>query len=661
MVNGETSSEPHREPPRSEGGLDSLREQLYARGAPDPDLGRTDLSAHRATPAPVPVWRSVPETTLHTSSQTPSVSSQTHMGARMKRRNRIRMVLLGGGAVFFMVAAVLASAYIFFGRNTISGNNITLEARGPFAVGGGERFDFTVSLTNQNVVPIEQATLIIEYPRGTQSATDAGRDLFRDRKPLNSVGPGEVLTIPASALVFGEENEEKKIGVTIEYRVQGSNATFFREATPLMFKISSSPVTMTVDAVRTVTSGQEATFTMTLQSNSPTPLEGLLVKAEYPSGFSFSSSEPKPVAGEDSWRIATLKPEEKRVIVVKGLMTGRDPETRTFKFSAGVANDKDPYALSSVFTTKTHDLVLEQAFVALSMSVNGKSSETVIISPRESVLMEITFTNTLADTIHDAVIEAELSGNALNESTVSAGTGFYDSTKNRVRWDSVDTDGLKEIVPGGSHTVTFSVSPLGPDNAIRTPEIRAKVNVAGKRVSDRNAAETLMGTVQRIVKIETQTSIASQVFYADGPFSNTGPVPPVAEVPTTYSVIMALANGSNPLSDAVVEAVLPQYVTWTNKTQAADGSLSYNASTRVVSWKVADLEAAASAAAAFQVSITPSKSQTGSVPALVTEQRLRAKDRFTESTVRATTPDITTQLSDENDESKREGRVRAGG
>ncbi len=255
------------------------------------------------------------------------------------------MLLLGGGAIFFLMAAILASTYIFFGRNTISGNNITLEARGPFAIGGGEKFDFTISLTNQNVVPIEQATLIIEYPAGTQSPTEEGKDLFRERKSLDHVGSGEVINIPASAVVFGEENEEKEVRVTIEYRIEGSNATFYRDAPPLKFKISSSPVTMTVEAVNTITSGQEGEFKVTLASNSPTPLEGLLLKAEYPGGFSFTSSDPKPVAGENAWRIATLKPEEKRTITIKGLMSGKNPEKRIFKFSAGVANDRDPYEL----------------------------------------------------------------------------------------------------------------------------------------------------------------------------------------------------------------------------------------------------------------------------------------------------------------------------
>lgn len=644
-------------PEKDTGRLDSLREQLYARGAPERDMGHTDMVRHAPPLPPPPVWNPNPVSPPNAAVR-PEVSL-ARMSARMNKRNRIRMLLLGGGAVFFLMAAILASTYIFFGRNTISGNNITLEARGPFAIGGGEKFDFTISLTNQNVVPIEQATLIIEYPAGTQSPTEEGKDLFRERKSLDHVGSGEVINVPASAIVFGEENDEKEVRVTIEYRIEGSNATFYRDAPPLKFKISSSPVTMTVEAVNTITSGQEGEFKITLASNSPTPLEGLLLKAEYPGGFSFTSSDPKPVAGENAWRIATLKPEEKRTISIKGLMSGKNPETRVFKFSAGVANDRDPYELSSVYTSKTHELGLEAAFVNLDMTVNGKPGETVVLSPRESGLVEVTFTNTLADTIYDAVIEVVLSGNALDEESVGAGTGFYDSTKNTARWDKVDTPGLREIVPGGSHIVTLSFNPIPPSEGLRTPEVKATVNVKGKRVSDDNASQELTGTMSRNVKVETQTSLASQVFYSTGPFGNTGPVPPVAEQTTTYTVIMALANGSNPLSDAVVEATLPPYVSWPDKVQVPTGTLTYNQTTRTVSWRIGDVDAEKTLAAGYQVSVLPSQSQVGTVPALILEQRSRAKDRFTGTVVRATTPDVATQPTDENDESKREGRVRS--
>lgn len=648
------------------GKLDSLRERLYARGEKEKDLGYTDLTHHTPkAPSVSPVWHEVrdqAQVSYTPPPRPPFLETSPNLSSmRTKKRTRIRTLLLGGGILFFVVALVLASTYLFFGKNSISGNNITLEARGPFAVGGGEKFDFTISLTNQNVVSIDAATLLIEYPVGSQSATEAGKEVSRERKSIDRIGPGEVLNIPASAIVFGEENDEKEIRVTIEYRVQGSNATFYRDAPPLHFKISSSPVTMAVDAVKQITSGQEIDLAITLTSNSPTPLQGLLLKAEYPTGFSFTSSEPKTVSGEDSWLISELKPEGKKTIHIKGLMSGKNPEKKVFRFSSGVAGEKDPYALTSIFTATTHEVGLEAAFVNLEMTVNGKGGDTVALAPREAALVEVTFRNTLADTIYDAVIEVELSGNAIDKPTVGAGNGFYDSSKNIITWDSVASDGLKEIIPGGSNTVTFSFTPTIPTENSRTPQVVSKVNVKGRRVSENNVPQGLTGTISRTVKVESQTALTSQVFYSTGPFENKGPLPPVAEEPTTYTVIMAFQNGSNELSNVVVEAVLPPYVTWKDNTQTPQGTVTYNATTRMLTWKIGDVEAAKTIGAGYQVSILTSVSQVGTVPALVLEQRSRAQDRFTGTVLRATTPDLSTQLADEEDESKREGRVVDGG
>jgi hypothetical protein len=653
---GHTPHEPGHE------NLDAIRERLYARGALDPNLGHTDLSAKPQTPLrvpePTPIWRPV---TAPPKVHTPfnhELESPGAMNTRMRRRTRIRMLLLGGGAVFFLVAAVLASTYIFFGKNTISGENITLEARGPFAVGGGEKFDFSIALRNQNAVPIESATINIDYPQGTQSASEEGKLLYRDHKTIDRIGSGEVMNIPASAIVFGEENDEKEIKVTIDYRVQGSNATFFREALPLKFKVSSSPVTMVVDTVKNVTSGQEVEFKVTLTSNSPTPLEDLLLKAEYPGGFSFSSSEPRPVAGEDTWRIQVLKPKEKKTVVVRGLMSGKDTEQKVFKLSAGVSSDKDPYQLSSVLTTKSQEIGLEAAFVNLSMTINSKNSDIVVVGPNENAAVEMTFRNTLADTIYDAVVEVVLEGNALDESSVGAGAGFYDSSRNTIRWDAVDNSGLKEIPPGKSQSMSFSFKPLNSEQGVRTPQIKATVNVKGKRVSESKAAESLTGTLSRTVKVDTTTALTAQTFHSTGPFKNDGPLPPVIEKPTTYTIIMALENSTNPLSDAVVEAVLPQYVSWADDTQAAQGTVTYNASSRTVTWRVGDVDVGKTIGAAYKVSIKPSVSQVGTIPALVLEQRSRAKDRFTGSTIRSSSANLTTTLADETDETKQEGRVR---
>lgn len=636
--------------------LEDLRERLYARPPQDPDRGRSDLSAHKAEVEAPKVWQDVHEhTPVHQVPAPPPFIPETFT-MPTRKRNRFRMITLVGGGMFFVIAAILASTYLFFGKNSISGNNITLEARGPFTIGGGDTFDFTVSMTNQNAVPIEAATLIIEYPFGTKSSTEAGKDLPRERRTIERLGPGEVYNIPLSAIIYGEENQEKQIRATIEYRVQGSNATFYRDAEPLNFKISSSPITLLVEAVEKITSGQEVKFQMTLVSNSPSVLEDLVVKAEFPFGFDYSGADPEPVAGEDTWRIASLKPEEKKTITLRGVVNGKTEEKRLFKFSAGAANERDPYILASILSTKQHEISMEQAFVDLGMTVNGKSTDSVV-GMREPALFDIAFQNTLGSTIYGAVIEVTLSGNAFNEQSVASGNGFYDSNTNTITWDATSVSGLREIAPGKTQNVSFSLTPYISETLTRTPQVSATVSVKGKRVSEAKVSERLTDTVTRTVKVASAIALNSESFFTIGPFANSGPTPPIAEETTTYTAFMAVQNGSNAVSDGVVESTLPQYVKWTDQIDVSQGTLKYNASTRQLTWTIGDIDAGKVVTAAYQVSLLPSVSQVGTIPALVTGQRFRANDRFTGSVVRANAPDLSTQLNGDPDSAVRDGRV----
>ena len=643
--------------------LEKLREQLYQRPAVDPDRGRTAFPEHKTQTSTPPVWRDVRDAAIERP-QPPVVlqrfaTDATLFSQPMKKRKKFRIVMLVGGAIFFIIAAVLASTYIFFGKNAISGNNITLEARGPFAIGGGDTYNFTVTMTNQNVVAVDAATLIIEYPQGTQSATEKGKDQSRERRTLEHIKPGEVMNIPISAVIFGEENQEKEIRVTMEYRVGGSNATFYRDATPLHFKITSSPVSLSVEAVDHITSGQEMDFAVTLTSNAPSPLKDLLVKVQYPDyGFDYSDADPKPAAGTDTWTIPELKPGEKKVIKLHGQITGKKDEKRIFNFTAGVANESDALVVASTLSTKSQEVTLEQAFVALGMTVNGKTGDNVTVAPREAALYEITFQNTLPDTIHDAVIEVTLSGNALDKQSVGSGSGFFDSNTNKITWDGTGNDSLRTIAPGQSNIVSFSLTPaLGGD--VRTPQVVATVNVKGKRTSQTNVPESLTAALVRTVKVASSVSLSAQSVYSTGPFSNTGPVPPVAETPTTYTEYLSIQNGSNALTGTIVEATLPQYVRWVNESSALLGTISYNATTRALTWKIGDVNAAAIVSAAFKVSLLPSVSQVGTIPPLVTDIRLKSNDRFTGSIIRATAPDLTTDLPGDPDNSKHDGRVIA--
>ncbi len=636
--------------------LRELRERLYSRGQPPASRERRELVD---TPQAVAhTWEK--EGDLAPQSTATLVPPDAHhepLLAMKKTVRSYRAKLIVGGLVFFVVALLLSGSFLFFGKNRISGENITIDATGPFITGGGQEFPLQVTISNKNAVPIDSATLVVEYPFGTQSADEQGKEMFRERRPLSPINPGEVVNVPLRARVFGEENEEKTILVSVEYRVRGSNATFFKEASPLKFKISSSPVVLSVESVNKISSGQNVEFKVSVVSNSPSAITNILLKAEYPEGFDYTESKPSTVSGQDTWSISGLKPQEKRIISIKGQLLGKQNESKVFKFSVGVPNDRDQLALSSVFSTARQEVAIEDPFLAVGVDVNGDSGDSPVVTPGSTAIITVKFKNTLQTTLLDGKITVDLSGNGLNESQVQSSTGFYDSSSNLLTWDAQSMEALRSIEPGRTNTVTFGVTPLSQADTPRTPQISFKVNVEGNRTpSDNQASQRVTGSASRTIKVESVTQLSSEILYSTGAFTNTGPIPSRAEDTTTYTMHLKIQNGTNAVTGGLVTMEVPIYVTWLDLT-TSPSAFSFNPQTREVSWKVGDLDASASREAQFQFSLKPSLTQVGQAVTLINDQHLRATDRFTGTVIRATSPALTSHLSADPQYSKDEGRV----
>lgn len=655
--------------------LEALREKLYSRGFSGPkaerhqlhdikrDVARSWPGMTSKSPAPPPP-PPAPEPVVPQEPTEKPVVDETEQGSfhptmlrRSKRRYRTTLIVIG--LAFFAVALLLSATFLFFGKNTISGENINIEFSedAPFAVGGGEEVPFSIFIANNNAVPIESATLIIEYPAGTQSAEEQGRELFRDRTQIERINPGEVLRIPVRAVVFGEENEEKVVNAAIEYRVEGSNATFFKEAEPYRFKISSSPVIIDVEGITETASGQEIELDLLISSNAPTVLSDVLIRAEYPQGYDFSSSEPGAVSGRDTWLIETLEPEEERRITLRGVLIGEQNDTKVFRFSVGVANERDRFGLASIFTAQSHEVSIEQPFLDVSVRIDGSPDAEVIIPPGDNAGVVVSVRNTLSDTLYDIEVKAVLSGNALDDAGVRTTDGFYDSTTNTVTFDARSSRSLEELQPGESASVSFSVVPREGGDASQTPQVTLSTDVRGRRVSEDRVPQTLSSAVTKTIKVESSIELGAQALYSIGPFANTGPMPPEAEKVTTYTVTMGVANGSNAVTDVAVEATLPSYVTWLGL-ETFGSDFSYNTVSRAVTWDVGDLAAGELQEASFQVSFLPSISQVGQTPTILGEQRLRATDRFTGTTIRSTAPALTTRLRSDPDPDAQDGEVQ---
>lgn len=628
--------------------IDEMRKRLYDRGSDVEKIVR-----HQLSDTPVNVsrdWSTGGNQKPHTSDLRSGLSSPSDPSTQtdvvvpeVKPKRGYRKFILLGSFLIFILVASLSSLYIYLGGNQISSDNIQVAIAGPSQIGGGEAVPIQVSVTNQNSSALESVTLILKYPEGTRSVGDSPRNLFEERIPMEDIAPGEVKNIPVRIAIFGEENAEKAIEATIEYRIGGSNGMFYKDSNPLAVRISSSPVVLRVDSIEKVASGQLVDITLTAVSNASSPLNDLLVTASYPNGFSFESSSPEPVFGQNVWQIKELLPEKSAVIKLKGIVSGLTEETFRINFSVGPTNPDNQFQVGSALAEAKTDFIIERPFIDVAIAINGDKDRSAIIPQGKSSIVEVDITNTLDETVYDMVVEVVPGGNALTENSIKSDQGFYDSNSGTVRWEVSNNKTFDKILPGASRSLRFDVA---PSKNFTTASFDLVVNVYARRVAESSALETLIGTIRAEAKYSSSVNIASQAGKNSSSFTDSGPVPPKVGETSTYTLTLVAEAGANDMVNSVVETSLPLHVNWLEAYEA-EGVVTYNSVSKKVQWVIGDIPSGQKKEFTFQVSILPSISQVGKYPVLLNGQFIKSNDRFSGELLQDDAPPVTTELSTE--------------
>ncbi len=569
-----------------------------------------------------------------------------------KRRSTLKIFFISS-TVFFVVALSYAGYLYFGGANVVSSQNIDIAINGPVSINGGDTLSLEIGVANRNATPLEVADLLVEYPDGTRDASDISQQLPRIRQGLGDIASGQTVKKTVSAVLFGEEHSVKDIKITVEYRVPGSNAIFYKES-DYQVVINSAPLSVVIDAPKEANSGQDLSLQVTINSNSADVVQNVLLKASYPSGFSFKSSDPSPFAENSIWRLGDVKPGSSRTFTIRGTLTGEDLDTKVFHFETGIGSDKNNKVIATPFADVMQELSIKKSFIGLSIALNGLSDETISTKSGKPVRVDVTYTNNLLVPVSNVEIAVSLQGDALEKTSVAAEKGFYRSIDNTVIWDKSTTDQLATILPGGNGTVSFSLASKSLSSGIaslRNPQILLSASVKGQRSESNQVPEEIVASQKRTLQIESDVALNTRLLYYSGPFVNTGSVPPKAEHETTYTVIMTLTNGSNDLSDVVVTAPLPSYVRFI---ATAPGELiSFSQIGGQVIWNAGAVKAgtgfeSAPRQAAFQIGLTPSISQVGVAPSVVSGTSLSATDHFTNTNISFAKEALSTRLTSDS-------------
>lgn len=579
-----------------------------------------------------------------------------------KQSPAIRNILLA--SLGFFVLSIVIAGYLFFGgHNTVSADKIDIAISGPVAIPGGETLTLDLDISNHNSVPIKLADLSMEYPSGTRSADNVDADFSHYRETLGTLEPGEHVKRTVKAVLFGAEESEQTIHTTLEYRIEGSNAVFHKSQ-DYKVVLSSAPVTLQTQALSEVSSGQDVQIAVKAHANSASTLQHVILTAQYPAGFQFTSADPKPRGDNASWDLGDLAPGEESTITLHGTLVGEENDQRVFRFAIGTPSVSNPQELGATFNTAQSALTIRKPFIGLQLALDGEGGlGDHVVKSGNDVQAAINWQNNLQYPITDVHITAKLSGSLYDRNQIKEGNGFYKSQDNAVVWSGETSGALSSVNPGESGQVNFSLTPADESaSTFNQGYVQIELTVDGRRLSENNVPETLEAHLTRKIKVGTDLQLASRVVYSTGPFKNTGPIPPRAEQDTTYTVMLSVANTNNDVNNAKLTTKLPSYVKYLGNVSPQSEKLSYNPVSGQVTWDIGAVPAGAGTKTsvrqvAFQISLNPSLGQVGSTPQLVDTQTLSGLDRYTGAMVQTTNRELTTELPTDSNVGRDAGKV----
>lgn len=542
-----------------------------------------------------------------------------------------------GAVAFAFLAGVVAVGFLFFGGRSVSTDAVAITIEGPVSVGSGDTVSFLVSVRNQNPTTITGAKITVDFPDGTREEGSASTPLSRYSDTLGDLSPRQEVARTVRATVFGAENQVLSVPVTVEYRVEGSNAVYLAKK-EYSFTVTSSPLSLSISSVGEVASGQPVALALRVRSNATERLENVAVSVDTtPFGFTQTGATPELVGS--LYRLGNLEPGEEKTITIEGSLRGQDQDERVFRFTAGIAPE-GAVALSVPYSSREASITIASSFIAVDLTINRESTETVAIAPGQRVQGTITWRNTLPTAVSDGEIRIQFSGEAIDTRSISATGGYYRSSDATLIFNKSTSQGLAQLGPGdsGSGSFSFTARSAAALSGVQNPSGTLTLSISGRRAGAQ-IAETLSSSRVRTVQVASDLNFSSRVVRTVGPFTNGGPWPPVPDEETTYTVFMSASNALNSIGDGVVTMSLPLYVRFTGQTSPADGTITYNETTREVTWRVGELSAAgASRQAAFQIAFMPSVSQAGASPMLVSQQRFTGFDKFTRAQVERIAP-----------------------
>lgn len=576
------------------------------------------------------------------------------------RSTRRKKVVVASTLLLLCFAgAALAGFFYFSGRQSFNQEDLKLSVTAPEKVKIGEPFEYLIKYENAGQVALNNARLTVQLPTGffleKSEPALTGHELI-----IGDMAAAAANQLSLAGKIIDSTEEAQTLGVTLSFEPSNFHSTFSKNA--LFSQVIEAPdVEFVYNRPANVTLGQKASIKLKLKNKGEFALENARMQIDYPENFSFKSASPAPVEGDNVWVAGNLeKMTESKEINLEGSfpvgleIKSTEQRTREFAFSLLLPMENGQYA--AVKKEKFAINIIDQP-IGLSLFVNG-SADNKSVELGNSLAFSLSGKNNGQEAFKDLEMRLILTSDPIDilnwnrvEDKQFGKIGKTDTGK-QIVWDKKQIPALGNLAKGKSAGADVIVpikmiADFGQENIAKLglTVLEAQAEIV---FPNQNGAELLpvqSGKIRLVLDSNINIGGKALYYFDDGTPIGEGPIPFRVGKPTKLKVFWDLSNDIHEMENVSVSASLPDYVKFTGDKYVTAGDISFDESTRKVTWAINRLpEAIKESHASFTIEVTPQAADAGKIIKLTGNTTLSAKDVVTNNIIIKTKNIITSAL-----------------
>lgn len=536
---------------------------------------------------------------------------------------------------FFLLLVGGYTAWRFFSAgNTVSSNAIDMVTDMKPYIEGGEQIPVTISINNRNTVSLQEAVLTLSYEKGVGVADEQQK--ISEKRVIGTIDPNQMQKQSFVIILYGEEASSRDIIAKLEYKVPGSSALFSKVLTTTTV-LKTPPVGVHVDGPDILSPGQLGTYTITVRNNISTSSVPFRVSAVLPDSFKKDFIDPPGTARDTIWDIPMLLPGESKVITIRGSFLGSADQISTIR--AIVGSGKGAADIAVIYSSDKKEVALRTTPLTISVKAETDKGTGDVLRFGDRTTVLVVYENKSTSTLRNVEIKASISGDGAVYEGISSDGGFYNSEAKTVLWNKSTLPELATVLPGTKKELRLYIPIITKGTS--NPSLRITLD----GTADDQGVGDVITSITKNFAIQGSASLNGWTSYRESPFVNEGPVPPVANKATTYTLHL-VASAQNTLSGTKVSFILPIYVSWGSQFTPGE-KITYTSGTRTVVWDIGQMSPGQVKTADMQVSVKPSQSHVGAAPTITSGITLEGQETESRARIKNTLSPLTTELFQE--------------